>query len=50
VQGSPLAQGPAQEAASIPAGAVWIPSEEFRLGVGQGGEPEQVSYFDPRQR
>jgi hypothetical protein len=51
VQGSTLAQGPAQEAASIPAGVVRIPPEQLRLGVGsQGGQPKQVSILDPRQR
>jgi hypothetical protein len=36
-----------RRAASIPAGAVRIPPEQIRLGVGgQRGEPKQVSYFD----
>ncbi len=51
VQGSTLAQGPAQETTGISAGAVRIPPEELGLGVGgQRGESKQVSYFDPRQR
>jgi hypothetical protein len=51
VQGSALAQGPAQEATGIPAGALPIPPEQFRLAVGgKRGQPKQVSSFDPRQR
>src|ERR1022692_1255415 len=46
-----LAQGSAQEAASVPAGTLRIPPEQLRLGVGsQRGESKQVSDFDPRQR
>ena len=51
MQGSALAQGPAQETAGVPAGALRIPPEQIRLGVGgQRGQPKQVSSFDPRQR
>jgi hypothetical protein len=51
VQGSALAQGPAQQTADIPAGAVRMPPEEPGLGVGgQRGESKQVCCFDPRQR
>jgi hypothetical protein len=51
VEGSALAQGPAQEAAGVPAGALRIPPEQLRLRVGsQRSESKQVSYFDPRQR
>jgi hypothetical protein len=51
VQGSALAQGPAQEATRVPAGAMRIPPEQVRLGVGgKHGQPKQVSSFDPRQR
>src|ERR1022692_1254415 len=51
MQGSALAQGSAQEAASVPAGTLRIPPEQLRLGVGgQRGESKQVSDFDPRQR
>ena len=51
VQGSALAQGPAQETTGIPARAVRISPEEPGLGVaGQRGESEQVSYLNSRQR
>src|SRR6266568_5212069 len=51
VQGSALAQGPAQETTGISAGAVRIPPEEPGLGLGgQRSESKQVSYFDSRQR
>jgi hypothetical protein len=51
VQGSALAQGPAQEAAGVPARALRIPPEQNRLRVGgHRGQPKQVSSFDPRQR
>src|SRR5215471_5295805 len=51
VQGSALAQGPAQETAGVPARAVRIPPEQIRPGVGgKRGQPKQVSSFDPRQR
>jgi hypothetical protein len=51
VQGSALAQGPAQEAPGVPAGTMRIPPEQLRLGVGgQRGQPKQISYFDPRRR
>jgi hypothetical protein len=51
VQGSTLAQGPAQEAVGIPAGALRIPPEQIRLDVsGQCGQSKQVSSFDLRQR
>jgi hypothetical protein len=49
VQGSALAQGPAEEAAGVSAGDLRIPLEQARLGVGgQRGESEQVSSFDLR--
>jgi hypothetical protein len=51
VQGSTLAQSPAQETTGIPAGAMRIPPEEPGLGVsGQRGESKEVGCFDPRQR
>jgi hypothetical protein len=49
VQGGTLAQGPAQEATAVSAGAVRIPPEQIRFGVGgQRGQSKQVSSFDPR--
>jgi hypothetical protein len=51
VQGSALAQGPAQETTGVPAGALRIPLEQIRLSVGgQRGQSKQVSSSDPRQR
>jgi hypothetical protein len=51
VQGRALAQGPAQESPGVPAGSLRIPAEQLRLGVSrQRGQPEQVSYLDPRHR
>jgi len=51
VQGSALAQRPAQQATGVSSGAVWIPPEQFGLCVGgQRSESKQVSYLDPRQR
>jgi hypothetical protein len=50
MQGRALAQGPAQEAAGVPAGPLRLPPEQLRLGLGgQRGESKQVGYFDPRQ-
>ena len=49
VQRRTLAQGPAQQAAGIAAGALWMPPDEVRLGVGsQRGQSAQVSEFDQR--
>ena len=51
VQGSALAQRPAQETTGISSGAVRIPPEQLGLCVGgQRGESKQVSHLDPRQR
>ncbi|HYX62044.1 MAG TPA: hypothetical protein VE888_23855, partial [Streptosporangiaceae bacterium] len=51
VQSGALAQGPAQKATGVSAGALRIPPEQVCLGVGgQRGQPEQISSFDPRQR
>jgi hypothetical protein len=51
VQGSALAQGPAQEPSGVPAGSLRIPAEQLRLGISrQRGQPKQVSYLDPRHR
>jgi hypothetical protein len=51
VQGSTLAESPAQQTTGISSGAVRIPAEELGLCVGgQGCESKQASYFDPRQR
>jgi hypothetical protein len=50
MQGSALAQGPAQEAAGVPAGALRLSPEQLPFGVGgQRGESKQVGYFNPRQ-
>jgi hypothetical protein len=51
VQRGALAQGPAEEAAGVPAGALRIPPEQIRLGVGgQRVQPKQISSFDLHQR
>jgi CBS domain-containing protein len=51
VQGSTLAESPAQQTTGISSGPVRIPAEELGLCVGgQGCKSKQVSYFDPRQR
>jgi hypothetical protein len=47
VQGSALAQSPADQAPGIAAGAARIALEEPGLGIGgQSGEPQKVSYVD----
>ena len=51
MQGSALAQGPAQEASGVPARALRIPLKQIRLGVGaQRSESKQVGSLDLRQR
>jgi hypothetical protein len=51
VQGSALAQGPAQQAGGIAARTTRIALEELGLGIGgQRGEAQKVSYADAGQR
>ncbi len=51
MQGSALAQGPAQQAAGIAAGTARTALEELGLNLGsQRGEAQKVSYIDAGQR
>ena len=51
VQGSALAQGPAEQAVGIAAGAARIALEQLGLGIGgQRGEVQKVSSVDTGQR